>query len=63
VFGMLAAATLPDGSVRTRYYAHVVAVAPGGPPVLRLSTTCEDRLVRHGDGWRVQRRHIEHDGQ
>jgi hypothetical protein len=61
--GNLTVTPVPDGTLRTRYYALVVDTPPGGPAALRLSTVCDDVLVPGDDGgWQVKSRYISHDG-
>ncbi|GAA3108475.1 SRPBCC family protein [Streptomyces rectiviolaceus] len=63
VFSMLTVEPGPEGTVRARSYAQVLATPPGGPTVLHVSTVCEDELVPDGGhGWRVRHRRVEHDG-
>jgi hypothetical protein len=59
--GMLTVDPAPDGTVRARCYALVLAIPRGGSPVIHRSTVCEDVLVRAGDGWAVRTRQVTRD--
>ena len=52
----------PEGDrLRARSYALIIETPRGGQAAVRLSTTCEDILVRSGDGWQVQHRQVLRD--
>lgn len=59
--GMLDVEAITEDSARARSYALVIETPIGGSTDLRLSTTCEDLLVRHGDRWLVQERRVARD--
>jgi len=61
-FGMTTVDPESDGALRVRNYALTLAVAPGGPPVVRGHAVCHDRLVPDGDSWLIASRHIQPDG-
>ncbi|MDH6132399.1 3-phenylpropionate/cinnamic acid dioxygenase small subunit [Kitasatospora sp. MAA4] len=61
-FGMVSAGALPDGAVRTEYYAMVYETPRGGTASVYLSTTAEDELVQRDGRWLVRSRHVTHDG-
>jgi 3-phenylpropionate/cinnamic acid dioxygenase small subunit len=59
--GMIAADQGDDGTVRARCYALVIATSRGGDSAIHRSTTCDDVLLRHGDGFMVQSRSVTRD--
>jgi len=59
--GMIAVDQGGDGAVRARCYALVIATRHGGDSVIHRSTTCDDVLLRDGDGFLVQSRAVTRD--
>ena len=59
--GMLNVNGQDDGTVSARCYALVIAIPRGGQPTIHRSTTCQDVLVPHGDGYLVRSRLITRD--
>ena len=51
----------PDGTVTASSYAIVLSTPRGGHTVVDLSCTCEDLLIRDGDGFQVKRRQVHRD--
>jgi hypothetical protein len=50
-----------DGTIRARCYALVIATQRGGDSVIHRSTTCDDVLLRDGDGFVVRSRSVTRD--
>ncbi|MFD6860264.1 nuclear transport factor 2 family protein [Rhodococcus sp. NPDC060090] len=50
-----------DDTLRVRAYLQIVATARGGASRLVRFTTIDDRVVRHGDTWLVDRRTVARD--
>jgi hypothetical protein len=59
--GMLEVELRPDGSAHALSYAQVIETPRGGQAVLRMSSTCDDTLVREDGRWVVQDRTIIRD--
>lgn len=59
--GMLDVAPRPDGTLRTRAYALVLATARGGDPVLSRVCVMEDELVHTPEGLKVHHRTVTRD--
>jgi hypothetical protein len=59
--GMLSVGQGSDGTVLARSYALVIATQRGGAAVIHRSTTCDDVLLRDGDGFMVQSRSVTRD--
>jgi 3-phenylpropionate/cinnamic acid dioxygenase small subunit len=59
--GMITVDQGDDGTVRARCYALVIATRRGGDPVIHRSTTCDDVLLRAGDGFVVKSRSVTRD--
>lgn len=63
LIGMLDVAPQGDGSVRTEYCAVLIQTGQGEQPVVHLSTTGRDLLVRERDAWQVRHRINSHDNK
>ncbi|MGW0534438.1 nuclear transport factor 2 family protein [Streptomyces sp. NPDC003032] len=59
--GMVSVEPSADGSVSARCYALVIETPRGGQAAIRVSTLCEDRLVRDGANWLVEHRQVTRD--
>ncbi len=60
--GMVEVTEQPDGTVLARSYALIINTPRGGQAVVGLSTTCDDVLVRDGEGgWLVANRQVVRD--
>jgi hypothetical protein len=59
--GMITVDQGSDGTVLARSYALVIATRRGGGSVIHRSTTCDDVLLRDGDGFLVQSRSVTRD--
>jgi hypothetical protein len=59
--GMLHIDEQPDGSILASTYALVINTAKGGATEIQLSCTCDDELVRAGDGFQVRHRQVRRD--
>lgn len=59
--GMVVVEYADEQTVRTRYYASIVATPVGGAPSVTLSTLVEDVLVREGTGLKLHYRRVSHD--
>jgi 3-phenylpropionate/cinnamic acid dioxygenase small subunit len=59
--GMVAVDSGEAGEITARCYALVFEIPRGGQAMLRLSTLCEDRLVRGAEGWQVKYRSVSRD--
>jgi len=59
--GMITVDQCGDGTVRARCYALVIATQRGGDSVIHRSTTCDDVLLRDGDGFVVESRSVTRD--
>lgn len=59
--GMITVDQGGDGTVLARCYALVIATQRGGDSVIHRSTTCDDVLLRDGDGFVVESRSVTRD--
>ncbi|MCX4957506.1 nuclear transport factor 2 family protein [Streptomyces virginiae] len=59
--GMLAVDPTGPTTAVARCYALVIETPRGGQSAIRVSTLCEDRLVREGDRWLVEYRYVTRD--
>ncbi|MFD7107034.1 nuclear transport factor 2 family protein [Streptomyces celluloflavus] len=59
--GMVDVRVAGADQLEVRSYALVLAIAPGGPATVHVSTTCDDELVREDGRWRVRRRVVHRD--
>jgi hypothetical protein len=59
--GMLEVDEHADGTLLARAYALIVMTPRGGQTTVRMSTSCEDVLVRDGDTLRVRHRTVRRD--
>ncbi|WP_243717618.1 nuclear transport factor 2 family protein [Actinomadura sp. KC345] len=51
----------PDGTLRARSYAQIIATRHGGSPRLLMMCVCEDVLVREAGGLLVRERRVTRD--
>ncbi|MFI6864513.1 nuclear transport factor 2 family protein [Streptomyces sp. NPDC050421] len=59
--GMLTVERTGPLTATARCYAQVIETPRGGQAALRVSTLCEDRLVREGSSWLVEHRSVTRD--
>jgi uncharacterized protein (TIGR02246 family) len=59
--GMLEVDQRTDGTLFTRTYALILSTARGDATTVRMSTSCDDVLVRDGDGFLVRHRTVRRD--
>ncbi|SBT42882.1 nuclear transport factor 2 family protein [Micromonospora auratinigra] len=58
--GMVQVTPTAEGA-RATSYALIIETPRGGQATVRMSTTCEDDLVRGEDGWQVRHRQVRRD--